>query len=399
MEIENNKIIAAFPGSFDPFHNGHLSIIKSFLEIHPSFFLYIIIGVNPEKQNSYTFSPEERIFLIENSIPEKYRERVKIVPYSSIIADYLYEQNIQMFVKGIRNIKDLELESWTAAVNSFFSGNPKTIIIQQTDPLLASISSTNLKDLTKWGLNAKYFAPALVRESLQLRLRGQFLIGITGGMGTGKTTISKKVQELSERDNSSSAIKIQHISLDDLGKQIYSADPTPRFFEIRKEVAKKFGQHLMRKDTSIDTYSLGSIVFSSHNKLEELTSIVLEPILYLLRKKLEESGKGVFLVEGASLIEQKITFLFNENIVMVRTDEAIQEKRLIEKKFSQNQIKRRLKFQLSANECIAAIKCAQEQERLRLLVEIDGTRDVAENASMLFEKLKKEYQIRAKVLR
>jgi pantetheine-phosphate adenylyltransferase len=399
MEKIDEKFIAAFPGSFDPFHNGHLSTIISFLELHPAFFLYIIIGLNVEKQNTYTFSPEEKVFLIEKTIPEKYKKRIKIVLYSSIIADYLYEQNIQMFVKGIRSQKDFELESWTATVNSLFSGNPKTILIAQTDPLLTNVSSTNLKDFTKWGLNVKYFAPALTREALQLRLREQLLVGITGGMGTGKTTISKKIQELSEKSSDPNDIKIHHISLDDLGKKIYSADQTPRFLEIRKRVAKKFGAELLKKDTSIDTYKLGSIVFSTHNKLEQLTEIILEPILYLLRKKLEASGKGIFIIEGANLVEQKLTFLFNENMILVRTDEAAQMQRLKDKKFSEEQINRRLEFQLSADKCIKIINEIQKKECYRLLIEIDGDQNIDENATQLYKKLQEEYQKRAKIIR
>lgn len=393
------KFIAAFPGSFDPFHNGHLSTIISFLELHPDFFLYIIIGLNKEKQNTYAFSPEEKAFLIEKTIPEKYKKRIKIVLYSSIIADYLYEQNIQMFVKGIRNHRDFELESWTATVNSMFSGNPKTILIAQTDPLLINVSSDNLKNFTKWGLNAKYFASALTREALQLRLREQLLIGITGGMGTGKTTIAKKIQELSEKNNDPKAIKIYHISLDELGKKIYSSDQTPRFLDIRKQVAKKFGADLLRKDTGIDTYKLGSIVFSASDKLEQLTEIILEPILYLLRKKLEETGKGIFIIEGANLVEQKLTFLFNENMIMVKTDGATQAQRLKEKKFSEEQIERRLKFQLSSENCLSAIIKMQKKEHYRLLVEIDGTRDINKDARELYKKLQDEYQKRANIIR
>lgn len=399
MKDIKEKFIAAFPGSFDPFHNGHLSTIISFLELHPAFFLYIIIGLNAEKQNTYTFSPEEKVFLTEKTIPEKYRKRIKIVLYSSIIADYLYEQNIQMFVKGIRNQKDFELESWTAAVNCLFSGNPKTILIAQTDPLLMNVSSTNLKDFTKWGLNVKYFAPALTRESLQLRLREQMLVGITGGMGTGKTTIAKKVQEVSKKNNKPKAVKIYHIGLDDLGKIIYSADQTPRFLEIRKKIAKKFGTGLFKKDTSIDTYKLGSIVFSAYDKLEQLTEIILEPILYLLRKKLEESGKGIFIIEGANLVEQKLTFLFNENMILTKTDSKTQIKRLKEKKFTEEQIARRIKFQLSSEKCLMAVKELQKLEFDRLLIEVDGTKDAGENAANLYAKLEKEYQKRAKIIR
>lgn len=75
MEKIEEKFIAALPGSFDPFHNGHLSVITSFLKLHPTFFLYIIIGLNEEKRNLYTFSLQEKVFLIEKTLPEKYKKK------------------------------------------------------------------------------------------------------------------------------------------------------------------------------------------------------------------------------------------------------------------------------------------------------------------------------------
>ena len=143
MKEIQEQFTGVFPGSFDPFHDGHLSTVISFLELHPETMLYIVVGVNEEKKSAYTFSTEEKVFLIKRSIPAEYIKRVKVIPYSGIIANWLYKQNINMFVKGARNSKDFEYESWTAEINSRFIGNPKTLIIPQTNPALLKVSSSD----------------------------------------------------------------------------------------------------------------------------------------------------------------------------------------------------------------------------------------------------------------
>ena len=108
MKEIQEQLVAGFPGSFDPFQNGHLSTAISFLKLHQKAILYIVIGINEEKENDHTFSTEEKVFLIEQSIPAEYKSRVKVVSYSGIIANWFYEQNVSMFVKGVRDSRDFE---------------------------------------------------------------------------------------------------------------------------------------------------------------------------------------------------------------------------------------------------------------------------------------------------
>ncbi len=406
MKRNQTDFTAVFTGSLDPFQDGHKSTVISFLKLNPKAFLYIVIGINEDKKNSYTFSTEEKIFLIEQTIPKKYMKRIRIVPYSKVIADYLYEQNIHMFIKGARDQKDFEYESWIASVNTMFSGSPTTIIIPQTDQDLVNVSSSNFKQFIKLGINIKKFAPALTREAMQIRINKQFLVGATGGIASGKTTIAGEIEKLS-KENKNGNIPTHHISLDDLGKKIYSGDLTPKFLDIRKQVAKRFKKEvikrfgknasLMKEDTSIDSYMLGSIAFSSKENLKELTDMVIEPILYLLRKKLEELGEGIFLIESANLIEQNLTHLVNENIIMFETEKKIQESRMRAKGYSEDQIARRIGFQLSSKEKLKIIKEKQKKEKHRLFMRIDTTYPV--DVKDIYDKLQEEYKKRQAIIR
>ncbi len=405
MKKNQTRFDAVFTGSFDPFQNGHLSTVIKFLELNPKAFLYIVIAINEAKKNTYAFSTEEKKYLIEQTIPKKYLKRIKTVPYSKIVADYLYEQNIHMFVKGARDEKDFTYESWIAEVNSMFSGNPTTIIIPQTDQELVNVSSSTFKEFIKLGLDTKKFAPALTREALQIKLNKQFIVGATGGIASGKTTILGEIEKISKEDKTGNA-PVYHISLDELGKRIYSNDPMPQLLAIREQVAKRFrkeavkkfgkGAKLTQEDTSIDTYMLGSIAFSSKENLRELTGIVIEMILYLLRKKLEEFGEGIFVIESANLIEQNLTHLVNENIIMFGTAKKIQEERMRAKGYSEEQITRRIEFQLSNKEKLEVIREKQKNEKHRLFMQIDTSSKV--DAKSIYDKLEEEYRKRQKII-
>ena len=407
MKRMQEKFEAVFPGSFDPFQNGHLSTVISFLKLNPKAFLYIVIGVNDEKKNSQTFSTDEKIFLINETMPKKYLKRIKIVPYSKIIANYLYEQNIQMYVKGVRDQKDFEYESWIATVNALFSGNPKTMLVPQTNPELTNVSSSNFKNFVKWGLKATSFAPALTREALELKLRGQLLIGVTGGIGAGKSTFSRSIERISGKNGNADKVKVYHINLDDLTKVIYSSDPMPRFLKIREKVAKRFDKDarkrfgksakLMMPDSSIDVHALGSIAFSSKEKLNELTEMVMEAILYLLRRKLEELGKGIFLIEGANFVEQNLTDLVNENIIHIKANRKAQEERLKGRGLNDEQIQRRLDFQLTDNERMKVIKEKQKKEKHRLFMQVSSLGKT--DAEEIYRRLQEEYETRNKIIR
>jgi len=125
----------------------------------------------------------------------------------------------------------------------------------------------------------------------------------------------------------------------------------------------------------------------------------MEPILYLLRKKIETLGKGIFIIEGANIVEQNLTSIFNENIISMEISADTQIKRLAEKNFTEEQIRRRIEFQLTDANRLKAIEEKQRKESYRLLIRLNGAEKIEKNAKLLGEKLREEYQKRSKIIR
>jgi len=133
---------ALYAGSFDPFTNGHLDILKQASHI----FDKVIIGIafNSEKKG---FLPiETRIELIKNSISEL--NNVEVISYEGLTVDYARKNGINVLVRGVRNSSDLEYEHQIADTNRLIAPEIETILLTPK-PENAFISSTIVREIYK----------------------------------------------------------------------------------------------------------------------------------------------------------------------------------------------------------------------------------------------------------
>lgn len=127
-----------------------------------------------------------------------------------------------------------------------------------------------------------------------------FVIGLTGGIGTGKTQVSEILESLGAA----------RVDADLLGHQVYVPQS-----EGWREVVDTFGEEVLSNDGEIDRRKLGPIVFGDSEALKKLNAIT-HPRIYRLAeasiKKLAEQGRDVAVLEAALLIEAKWTPLVDE---------------------------------------------------------------------------------------
>ena len=130
--------------------------------------------------------------------------------------------------------------------------------------------------------------------------RVMFIIGLTGGIGTGKTLVAKALEELG------AAV----VNADLLGHEVYE----PRT-EGWREVVAAFGERVVSADGEIDRRALGGIVFSDEAALRRLNAIT-HPRIYALAAErldaLKRQGAEAAVLEAALLIEAQWTGLVSE---------------------------------------------------------------------------------------
>ena len=140
-------------------------------------------------------------------------------------------------------------------------------------------------------------------------------IGVTGGIGTGKSLVSEILEALGGR----------LVSADLLGHQAYL--PGTAGFD---HVVRRFGEGVIGQNGTIDRKSLGELVFADSDNMSDLNAIVHPIILRLIKKTLEDNlnnGVEVTVVEAAILIEAGWQDLFDE-IWMVSSNQDVVVKRL-----------------------------------------------------------------------
>ena len=126
---------AVFPGSFDPFTQGHEAIVHRALALFDK--VYIAIGINTDKQ--YLFTPEERLQRALAFFPDD--PRVEAVTYSDMTVDLCQRLGARFIVRGIRNTKDFTYEQTIATVNHTLNPSIDTVILL-ADTEHQDISST-----------------------------------------------------------------------------------------------------------------------------------------------------------------------------------------------------------------------------------------------------------------
>jgi pantetheine-phosphate adenylyltransferase len=358
-----------FAGSFDPFHWGHAEIVRKALLTYDE--VIVGVGVNPSK--NYMFTLEERVDMIEKTL-HRFLDRVTVVPFSGLTIHFAFEQDIPVIVKGIRNTRDMEYEQGIMDAESTQNLNIKTEFIW-TQGDLAKISSSTIKGLLKEQGYIDGLVHPYVKRRLEERMHKQYIIGITGVIGAGKTTVGNKFVEYGKEFN----MPIHNIELDYIPHKIYDGTyPEPRYAKIRKEVVERFGNGVENPDGSINRKSLGDIVFNDMDALEELNNILNEGIRVKICKELY-GKKGLIMINSALLAESGLLRLANLNIVLVNIDKETQKERLKNRGLNDEQIHRRMRSQYGYDMKWNIIESDIQHCNTGRIFNIDGTKDDLRN--------------------
>ena len=141
-----------FAGTFDPFTIGHDSIVRRALPL----FDRLVIGVVGDNVHKPGMSPaEERI----KTISKLYQNEpaIEVKSFYGLAMDFARQEGAQFIVKGVRSVSDFEYEQWQADFNRRLGG-VETILLY-TEPELASVSSSALRELSHFGVDVSEFLP------------------------------------------------------------------------------------------------------------------------------------------------------------------------------------------------------------------------------------------------
>ena len=164
------------------------------------------------------------------------------------------------------------------------------------------------------------------------------VIGLTGGIGSGKSEVSQFLAELGA----------VILNADEVGHEAFKPDT-----EIWRQVVAAFGRRILTPDGNIDRKKLGEIVFGKPESLSQLNQIMYPRLYALVKAQLEEyrrQGVAVVVLEAPLLIEADWTSLVDE-VWVTTAPEATVLKRLEERTgLSQAESLARIRSQLPSAE-------------------------------------------------
>ena len=144
--------IALFPGSFDPFTNGHLDIVRRGIRLFDE--VIVALGTNSSKQR---YLPVEKMQALVAAV-FKDEPRVSVRTIRGLTAEFARQVGARYVLRGLRSSQDFEYEKPIAYGNQHVNAELETVFLL-TSPTLGAISSTIIRDIHRFGGNVDAFLP------------------------------------------------------------------------------------------------------------------------------------------------------------------------------------------------------------------------------------------------
>jgi pantetheine-phosphate adenylyltransferase len=157
------KVIAIYPGSFDPPTNGHLDLIERGSLIFDE--LVVAISRNPEK--SPLFSLGERRRMLEDLTTDFKNVRVDV--FDGLTVEYATRVKASAMLRGIRALSDYEYELQMAMMNRRLRPDLETVFMMPAEQY-SYLSSRLVREAARLGGDVSGLVPELVKHRLQEKL-------------------------------------------------------------------------------------------------------------------------------------------------------------------------------------------------------------------------------------
>lgn len=147
-----------YPGSFDPFHVGHLDVVEQAVELFGS--VVVAVMHNPDKPSG-ALSTDQRITMITSSVA--HLKGVSVEAFPGLAVDAARAVGALCIVKGLRTPGDFEVEQQMAHTNHAVSG-VRTVYVPCA-PASGFVSSRYIRDIASNGGDISSMVhPSIVRD-------------------------------------------------------------------------------------------------------------------------------------------------------------------------------------------------------------------------------------------
>ena len=149
-----------YPGTFDPFTNGHLDVLERAAKL----FGHVRVAVAIDSTKAPLFNPARRVELIKANLHGL--PNVDVVSFEGLLVEFARQQKAHAIIRGLRALSDFEFEFNMALMNRHLEAEVETLFVMPNEQF-SYTSSTLVKQVARFGGNVQNFVPANVAEALQ----------------------------------------------------------------------------------------------------------------------------------------------------------------------------------------------------------------------------------------
>jgi pantetheine-phosphate adenylyltransferase len=158
------KIIAVYPGTFDPMTLGHEDVVRRATQLFDS----VIVAVAAGHHKKAMFTLEERIEMTREAVKD-YRQ-VSVESFSGLLRDFVVARGGKAMVRGLRAVTDFDYEFQLAGMNRTLMPDVETVFLTPSDKY-QFVSSTFVREIAVLGGEVDKFVSGSVFERLMRKVR------------------------------------------------------------------------------------------------------------------------------------------------------------------------------------------------------------------------------------
>lgn len=151
-----------YPGTFDPFTNGHNDLVRRACRI----FDHVVVSIAANPNKTPLFPLEARVDLARRVLADV--PNVEVTGYSGLTVDFAKQRGLNVIVRGLRAVSDFEFEFQLATMSRHLNAEVETVFLTPTEQF-NFISSTLIREIASLGGNVREFVDPVVADALRAR--------------------------------------------------------------------------------------------------------------------------------------------------------------------------------------------------------------------------------------
>lgn len=179
-------------------------------------------------------------------------------------------------------------------------------------------------------------------------------VGITGGIGSGKTTVCKVFELL--------GVPVYYADIE--AKQIVDSN-----LEVKKNIITTFGNSVLNDEEKIDKKKLASLVFNNKENLEKLNSIVHPAVREHFENWLQQHSTQKYILKEAAILFESGSYKLVDKVIAVVAPLELKISRTMQRdKVTQAEVELRISNQLNDDEKIKRSQFVIHNDEQQLLI-------------------------------